>query len=318
MSSDGYNQVMTYILKTAETPYLAQLEKGQWQQTVLPEHLGKGTNAICQIDDGLMVADTHYQFERDVAEECDFARKDRSLTMTIALTGVSSTVNRYGQSFDFVEGHSTLAAFSDIRGIRQFSAQKELRQIRLVAEESFLQRYQLEGLLERKVSSCRAELIHFGKYSHATRQLAQSLIHLRKQKGSLLNLQIVALSLLADQTYHLLAPKTSKRALKERDQEKIYQVKELLCRHYAEALTIPYLCATVGINEFKLKQGFRELFNTTPHQMLMDIRMKKAWELLESGCHVSTTAYRVGYQHLSSFSVAFKNYYGLTAKSVMA
>ncbi|MEG1770820.1 MAG: helix-turn-helix transcriptional regulator, partial [Comamonas sp.] len=68
--------------------------------------------------------------------------------------------------------------------------------------------------------------------------------------------------------------------------------------------------------EFKLKQGFRELFGTSPHRMLTDIRMKKAWELLECGLRVSTVADRVGYRHLSSFSAAFERHYGRTPKSV--
>ncbi len=50
--------------------------------------------------------------------------------------------------------------------------------------------------------------------------------------------------------------------------------------------------------------------------MLTGIRMEKAWELLETGLHVSTVAYRVGYQHLSSFSAAFERHYGRTPKSV--
>lgn len=48
-------------------------------------------------------------------------------------------------------------------------------------------------------------------------------------------------------------------------------------------LTIAYLCAAVGTNEFTLKQGFRELFGISPHRMLTDIRMEKAWKLLETG-----------------------------------
>lgn len=62
--------------------------------------------------------------------------------------------------------------------------------------------------------------------------------------------------------------------------------------------------------------SIRELFGTSPHRMLTDIRMQKAWELLETGLHVSTVAYQVGYQHLSSFSAAFERYYSRTPKSV--
>jgi len=58
------------------------------------------------------------------------------------------------------------------------------------------------------------------------------------------------------------------------------------------------------------------VFGTSVYRMLMDIRMQKAWELLETGLLVSTVAYRVGYQHPASFSTAFAQYYGRTPKSV--
>ncbi len=85
---------------------------------------------------------------------------------------------------------------------------------------------------------------------------------------------------------------------------------------YGRALTIPYLCAAVGTNEFALKQGFREVFGVSPHKMLVDIRMRKAQALLESGEPVSSVAYKVGFQHPSSFSAAFRRYFGCVPKSL--
>lgn len=94
------------------------------------------------------------------------------------------------------------------------------------------------------------------------------------------------------------------------------RARDIMMHDFARPLTIAWLCTTVGTNEFKLKQGFRELFGTSPHRMLTAIRMQKALELLETGLQVSTVAYRVGYQHLSSFSAAFERYYSRTPKSV--
>ncbi|QBR39981.1 AraC family transcriptional regulator [Kerstersia gyiorum] len=100
------------------------------------------------------------------------------------------------------------------------------------------------------------------------------------------------------------------------DQEKILRAREILLNEYAQPLTIAYLSAAVGTNDFKLKQGFRELFDTSPYRLLTSVRMEKARELLEMGARVSTAAYQVGYQHLSSFSTAFERYYGHVPKSV--
>lgn len=132
----------------------------------------------------------------------------------------------------------------------------------------------------------------------------------------MLDLQIAALSLLSEQTRALIPSPPLRVSLKGEDQDQILRVREILMNQYDRQLTISYLCATVGINEFKLKQGFREMIGTSPYRMLTDIRMKKAWELLETGLYVSTVAYKVGYEHLSSFSAAFERYYGRTPKSV--
>lgn len=104
--------------------------------------------------------------------------------------------------------------------------------------------------------------------------------------------------------------------MREDEQAHLFQARDILMRDYARPITVAWLCATVGINEFTLKQRFRKLFNTSPHRFLTDIRMQKARELLQTGPHVSTVAYQVGYQHLSSFSAAFQRYYGYPSKSV--
>lgn len=234
----------------------------------------------------------------------------------MALEGASSTVGADGQCFKFVAGHSTMAAFASARGLRRFPAQRRTRQLRLIADESLLQRYRLEHLLDGVANDARARQLFFGPHDAATRQLAQALVHLHGRDGGVLELQIAALGLLSAQTRAWQPAVATAGKLRADDQQRMLQAREILLQQYGQALTVAYLCTATGTNEFKLKQGFRELFGTSPHRMLTDIRMKKAWELLESGLRVSTVADRVGYRHLSSFSAAFERHYGRTPKSV--
>ncbi|WP_076466035.1 helix-turn-helix transcriptional regulator [Marinobacterium stanieri] len=149
-----------------------------------------------------------------------------------------------------------------------------------------------------------------------TQRLAQSLVHLHGRDAGLLDIQIAALSMLAEQTRTLLPATQVKSQLRGDEQDRILRVRDILMHQHDRQLTVAYLCATAGINEFKPKQGFRAMFDTSPHRMLMDIRMKKAWELLETGLYVSTVVYKVGYEHLSSFSAAFERYYGRPPESI--
>lgn len=307
---------MTDHIHTSDIPNPTQLGQGIWLRSQLPTELGDCMNDICRLDEGLTLAYAHYRPQRDLLERSAVEREGRSLTITIALEGESSTLGVDGQRFDFIAGHSTVAAFSSVRGERRFPAERDIRQLRLIAQEPLLHRYGLAHLLDGVRNDHSARHIFFGKHGARTQYLAQSLVHLHHRDAGLLDIQIAALSLLAEQT-RTFRPSTSfKGPLRSDDQDRILRVRDLLTQQYDRKLTIAYLCATAGINEFKLKQGFRNMFDTSPHRMLMDIRMKKAWELLERGLYVSSVAYKVGYEHLSSFSTAFERYYGRTPKSV--
>lgn len=270
----------------------------------------------CHLHDGLTLSYAYYRPRHDLLEHSTVERNGRSLTITVALEGQSSTVGMDGQCFNFVAGHSTLAAFSSARAERRFPAHQSIRQLRLIANEPLLEHYRLGHLLDGVRHDHRARHIHFGPHGGATQHLAQKLVHLHGHDAGALDLQIAALSLLSEQTRSFRPASTASRRLQAEDQERILHARDVLMREFDRPLTIAYLCRVVGTNEFKLKQGFRELFGTSPYRMLTGIRMQKAWELLETGLHVSTVAYKVGYQHPSSFSAAFESHYRRTPSSL--
>jgi AraC-like DNA-binding protein len=79
--------------------------------------------------------------------------------------------------------------------------------------------------------------------------------------------------------------------------------------------TIKELTRVTGLNDYKLKTGFQQLYQSSPADYLRDIRMEKAWHLLSGKKYsVSQVAEQVGYTNLSAFSKAFKKYYNITAR----
>ncbi len=307
---------MTFRLEETDMSEPIRIGQGIWLRSRLPDDLGDCTNDMCLLDDGLALAYAHYRPRHDLMEHRCVQRQDNVLIITVGLEGESSTLGVNGQRFDFVAGHSTLAASSTVRGARRFPAGQSIRQLRLIASETLLSRYRLEHLLDGIRHDHSAINIHFGPSAVAVQRMALSLEHLHHRDAGVLDLQIAALGLLAEQTRAFQTPIVATSELREDDEARMLRARDILMSQYDRQLTIPYLCTAVGVNEFKLKQGFRKLFGTSPHRMLVDIRMKKAWELLESGLHVSSVAYRIGYQHLSSFSAAFERHYGRMPKSV--
>ena len=95
------------------------------------------------------------------------------------------------------------------------------------------------------------------------------------------------------------------------DIERIREAKEYIRDHINTPCSIIELAHKVGINDFKLKQGFKELFGTTVFGYLQEIRMKQARQHLQAcSTSISEIAERLGYQNQSAFTSAFKKYFG--------
>lgn len=102
-------------------------------------------------------------------------------------------------------------------------------------------------------------------------------------------------------------------SLSRQDVEKIHHIRELLIEDLtASPPSIKKLAMSVGINEFKLKKGFRSLFKTSIHTYHRNARMDLARTLLSEGLHnVCEVACAVGYSNPSHFSRAFHNQYNI-------
>lgn len=88
-------------------------------------------------------------------------------------------------------------------------------------------------------------------------------------------------------------------------------VKEFIEGNLKSFYTIEQLSLQFGINEFKLKKGFKELFGDGVFHYASKLRMKEALYLLKnSDFSIKEIAYHLGYASPSSFSVAFKNEVG--------
>jgi AraC-like DNA-binding protein len=83
--------------------------------------------------------------------------------------------------------------------------------------------------------------------------------------------------------------------------------KSLIEKDPTSHIHIPTLADRAGINEFKLKQGFRELFQTTPYHYRLHLCLKKARLLLEeTDDTIDQISSKVGFNTYSGFSTAFK------------
>lgn len=166
-------------------------------------------------------------------------------------------------------------------------------------------------LLDRVLDSNNTKL--FGNI-YANPQMKQLIAEMYQNKecysGKLKKLylesKVIELLLLQTQDSQLV-PFSVGGKLHARDVEAICFVKKILDQNLEENRSIAQLALSVGINQTKLKQGFKELFGETVFGYLTKIRMQKAEELLLEGkLSVSEIATLVGYQHAQHFTAAFK------------
>ena len=88
--------------------------------------------------------------------------------------------------------------------------------------------------------------------------------------------------------------------------------KSLIDKNPVAHIHIPKLADKAGINEFKLKLGFRELFQTSPYQYRLQLCLQKAKELLEeTGDTIDQIASQVGFETYNGFSTAFKKAFNI-------
>ncbi|MFJ1298627.1 helix-turn-helix transcriptional regulator [Pseudomonadota bacterium AL_CKDN230030165-1A_HGKHYDSX7] len=308
---------MTYRIDQTDLIMSASPIGPGWQRLSLPAEAGAGHTDRLQLADGLALALSDITPRHDLIEDSVVERASPALTITVALDGRSSCLEHEGARFDFLAGHTTVASFARARAKRRFVAGERVRQLRVIADEALLVRYGRAGLFATGSVDGGADHLFFGATPAGVQAHARTLAQLHARQGDLMDMHIGALGLLAEQCRQLHPqPSAAMSSRAASDADRVARAHALMQEHYARPLTIAYLAAAVGLNEFKLKQGIRAHYGTSPHRLLTDIRMRHARDLLEAGERVSTVTHRVGYQHLASFSAAFSSYYGHPPKSV--
>jgi len=99
--------------------------------------------------------------------------------------------------------------------------------------------------------------------------------------------------------------------IRTEDLEKLRQAKRLIAMDIQSPCSLIELAHKVGLNDFKLKKGFKEAFGTTVFGHLFDIRMEKAKTMLSaSDFTIGEVAHEVGYKNAHHFTAAFKRKFG--------
>lgn len=103
----------------------------------------------------------------------------------------------------------------------------------------------------------------------------------------------------------------------ETDLRRLQAAREILSTEFNPVPGTVALARRLGINETKLKRGFKALFGQALHEFGHHCRMQHALQLLQDRrLMVRHVAAEVGYMHQTTFANAFKKHFGYRPKDV--
>ncbi len=108
-------------------------------------------------------------------------------------------------------------------------------------------------------------------------------------------------------------------SLSQFDLQRIAAARQLIDEQWHEKLTLGQIARSCGLNRSKLSRGFRQLYQCSVSEALVERRLAEARrQLISTDLPVSLIGYRSGYQNNAAFTRAFGRRYGLSPSGFRA
>jgi AraC-like DNA-binding protein len=247
------------------------------------------------------------------------------IELHFALNGNSAVLNKVtGRTYVFTPHQQNIIYMPEFDGVADFYHKP--RQGYKFFEIHYLTRHFLDlvagscEVLSRFADEVTAgrpvELSPLGlPTSMAMQACINDIMNCRLQGGlKLLFLQAKCLELLAlqVQTFEQAQQAVPRPVLRSNyEKDCIIYARDYLLRHIDTPPSLPELSKIAGLNTFKLKNGFKEVFNTTVYGYLNDVRLTRAKEQLQAGGSIKEIAIQLGYASVQHFSKAYRKKFGM-------
>jgi AraC family transcriptional regulator, transcriptional activator of the genes for pyochelin and ferripyochelin receptors len=124
------------------------------------------------------------------------------------------------------------------------------------------------------------------------------------------------LAMMVEQERDLQQEKLQPDCLKLDEVDRIHQARTVLLQRLENPPSLLELARLVGLNDYTLKRGFKQVFGKTVFGYLHDYRLEQAQQLLATGAmKVEEVAQIVGYGDLSAFGRAFRKKFGVSPRN---
>lgn len=230
---------------------------------------------------------------------------------------------RSGDRYDFIENFCNMHYLPQFTGAGEYAKNTRYRFFEVhFTTDAFLALAQnssplLMDLANRISANSKVDINKENMpITMAMHQCIQDIMYCQFSGGlKMMYLQSKCIELLAlqAQAYENLTGRTPfSSSITADDIERIRYAQSYLIEHSLQPPSLIELSRIAGINEFKLKKGFKEVFNNTVFGYLADHKLSEAREmLLYRQVPIKEVADQLGYSSVQHFSKAFKKKFGV-------
>ena len=169
-------------------------------------------------------------------------------------------------------------------------------------------------------TEARFPFLYHSYYSHAAALVLTQLDRGQQYEGMMKDIFLEAKVLeLISLTIHQFSTDQQddpdRITLREADVNQLLAARKHIETNYIDPPSLQELAWQVGINEFKLKKGYKQLFHSTVYEHVREERMNHAKKLIAEGQQdIGEIVRMVGYTNTSHFSSRFREMFGLSPK----
>jgi AraC family transcriptional activator of pyochelin receptor len=299
-----YNQVITDQLEWARSEEIDGMERLH----DLPPHYGEGYHRHVAVREGLRLDYSNMYLHQTFSMETKMKYPHLELAFNIE-SGANWTVNGGQQEFCSQTGSAQLIYMNDLTCHAQMPKHERISHLELSFD------YRLWSQLLEAMNACPEQ-----SFARLETTITPGMTHIIEQvisnpyRGTIKKLFIEgkAMELLALFLQEAELEKEQRISLKADDVKSIHEAKNILLKTLDHPPSLIHLARKVGINDYKLKIGFKEVFGTTVFGFVRQQRLEKAKLLLErERVSVSEAALLVGYSNFSHFASLFRKTYGV-------
>ncbi|MEH2064874.1 MAG: AraC family transcriptional regulator [Nostoc sp.] len=243
-----------------------------------------------------------------------------------AIRTVTPNVPGVSNDYEEIAGYNYLFCLPDVREFEYFNANQHCQNIKIYWNADLLSSFQssfeqLPALLQHLRENPMKQPFHqpLGVTTPTMQLLLRQILQC-PYRGTLRQMYLEA------KVLELLVLQITQWGENHQglQRSQFFRADEIERLHHAKAIlnqTLPHppslldLASQIGLNDFKLKRGFREVFGTTVLRYVQSLRLEQAKQLLiETNLTIVEIASQVGYESLSHFGYLFKRQFGITPR----